>query len=279
MAILTAHFDSTAFLAQVSKAIDLFEAKYPYHCALFAFDNAPSHQKWTPDALSAWKMPKFPSHNWPSPRVCMRDARFEDGSPQSLYYPNHQFKGMKAILQERGFWPAPDPITNQELPAECKGFKCANGRTNCCAHCLLFNQPDFASQKSMVEELVESRGHLVIFYPKYHCKLNFIEMVWGHAKYNYRMYTTPSSEAEMVSNIHESWCLELSWFIKDATVFIFLVKFQAIWKGISRYANHAARFMHTYLKGLTGSQAAWANKSYHGHWTLPPDLIELSKQI
>jgi hypothetical protein len=32
--------------------------------ALFLFDNAPSHQKQAPDALSACKMVKNPSPNW-----------------------------------------------------------------------------------------------------------------------------------------------------------------------------------------------------------------------
>ena len=31
-------------------------------------------------------------------------------------------------------------------------------------------------------ELIESRGHKVIFYPKFHCELNFIEFFWGAVK-------------------------------------------------------------------------------------------------
>ena len=42
---------------------------------------------------------------------------------------------------------------------------------------------------------------------------------------------------------------------------------------IYRYANHSAQFVHAYGEGLTGAQAAWANKKYHGHCTLPPDMI------
>ena len=39
---------------------------------------------------------------------------------------------------------------------------------------ILFNQPDFVPQKSELQELIEKRGHLCDFYPKYHCELNFI---------------------------------------------------------------------------------------------------------
>ena len=38
------------------------------------------------------------------------------------------------------------------------------------------------------------------------------------------------------------------------------------------YANRAARFISAYGHGLTGPEAAWANRKYHGHRTLPPDM-------
>ena len=41
----------------------------------------------------------------------------------------------------------------------------------------------------------------------------------------------------------------------------------------SGYANRSARFISAYHAGLSGSQAAWANRKYHGHRTLPPDII------
>lgn len=36
-------------------------------------------------------------------------------------------------------------------------------------------QPDFQGQRSQSQEDVEAFGNLVIFYPKFHYKLNFIE--------------------------------------------------------------------------------------------------------
>ena len=38
---------------------------------------------------------------------------------------------------------------------------------------------------------------------------------------------------------------------------------------LSRFTNQSARFISAYDKGLLGAQAAWANKKYHGHRTLP----------
>jgi len=43
-------------------------------------------------------------------------------------------------------------------------------------------QDDFRQQKSLVQEVIESAGHLCIFLPKFHCELNFIEFFWGLVK-------------------------------------------------------------------------------------------------
>jgi hypothetical protein len=53
------YFTAEDLLAQVDWAIDIFEGKTNGHSiGLFLFDNAPSHQKRAPDALSARKIVK-----------------------------------------------------------------------------------------------------------------------------------------------------------------------------------------------------------------------------
>ena len=37
--------------------------------------------------------------------------------------------------------------------------------------------------------------------------------------------------------------------------------------------NRSACFMDSYIQGLNGAQAAWANRVYHSHRTLPPEAI------
>lgn len=109
-------------------------------------------------------MPKNPGWNSQKtpPYPGMRPGYF-NGQWQSLYFPNGQFKGMAQILRERGY-------NVQDLKSQCKSFKCITTGldAHCCLRCILYNQPDFHAQKSALEELVESHGHRVIFYPKFH---------------------------------------------------------------------------------------------------------------
>ena len=48
----------------------------------------------------------------------------------------------------------------------------------CCARSVLAAEQDFKEQKGRLQEELEFCGQLVIFYPKFHCELNFIERYW-----------------------------------------------------------------------------------------------------
>jgi hypothetical protein len=128
----------------------------------------------------------------------------QTGMPQSFYFASDDknepamrgwFKGMERILQERGLLP------ETGLPAECPKFKCPKDQTYCCCRRLLFNQPDFISQKSQLEELIENRGHICDFYPKYHCELNFIEQYWGAAKLRFRVAGRAPTMSELEKTV------------------------------------------------------------------------------
>ena len=105
------------------------------------------------------------------------------------------FKGMETIIREWSLWPVGG------LLAQCEGFKCEAGRTDCCCRRLLFCQPDFCAQKSHLEEFITSRGHICDFYPKFHCELNFIEQYWGAAKFRYRSTARTSDIDAMQRNV------------------------------------------------------------------------------
>jgi hypothetical protein len=138
----------------------------------------------------------------------MRNGTLPNGDPQSFYFPEEHpsmpgwFKGMEVIIRERGLWPE----GVDDLLAQCSNFRCDPDRTDCCCRRILFLQPDFISQKSQLQELVESRGHLCDFYPKYHCELNFIEQYWGAAKLRFRMAGRAATINEMEKKVIK--CLE-----------------------------------------------------------------------
>ena len=127
----------------------------------------------------------------------MRHGVLPNGGIQPLYFSDDHpstpgwFKGMEQIIRERGLWPTGG------LNAQCQNFCCPPHQTNCCCRRLLFSQPDFAHQKSQLQELIESRGHLCDFYPKYHCELNFIEQYWGAGKYRFRSIGRAATINEM----------------------------------------------------------------------------------
>ncbi|GBB98124.1 hypothetical protein RclHR1_31400002 [Rhizophagus clarus] len=67
-----------------------------------------------------------------------------------------------------------------------KGF-CGNKEVSienprCYARHVLAAQEDFLNQKPILQEVIEGLGHKVIFYPKFHCELNYIEMYWRASK-------------------------------------------------------------------------------------------------
>jgi len=144
------------------------------------------------------------THHRGGPR--MRHGHLPSGDVQLFYFPDDHpsmpgwFKGMEQIIQERGLWP------ERGLHAQCPNFRCPPGHTDCCCRRLLFSQPDFTNQKSQLQELVESRGHVCDFYPKYHCELNFIEQYWGAAKLRFRSMERAATLEEMEKQVKS--CLD-----------------------------------------------------------------------
>ena len=57
----------------------------------------------------------------------------------------------------------------------------------CCMFGVVSKEPDFLAQKPWLAEIVENNpGCFIFWYPKYHCELNYIEMVWGWIKAHHR---------------------------------------------------------------------------------------------
>ncbi|THU98051.1 hypothetical protein K435DRAFT_661731 [Dendrothele bispora CBS 962.96] len=271
------YFTSEDIKDQARAAMDLVEELYPEYEHVFIYDNATTHLKREDGALSARKMTKGPSANFftsvqarddqgkPIPgqrtKIQMKPGKLPDGTEQPLYYPDDfkdekgqpselagKFKGIVNILLERN-------INIEGKKFECRGFKCASPAVDCCMKRILYNQPDFSNQESILEATYRERGFQVIFLPKYHCELNPIEQCWGYSKRLYRFYPQSSREDVLQKNAVE--CL-------DAIPI----------ESIRRFFNHAYKFADAYSKGLNGRQAAWAARKYRGHRVLPESLME-----
>lgn len=210
-------------------AMDILDKDYSHEDHVLVFDNALTHCARETDALSARNMLKGPSasieSNWgvtvdqrdennnlvyktvsgrskvAKIRVRMDSATFADGTPQQLYFPpSHEkaglLKGMSVLLQERGVANAP------QLKAQCrKSFNCTPDATNCCCRRILYTQPDFVNIPSILETHCKWCGCRVIFLPKFHCELNFIEQCWGYSKRLYCQFPTSSQEADLERNV------------------------------------------------------------------------------
>ena len=156
---------------------------------------------------------------------------------------------MAVILEERGFG------NMSKVPAECKKFKCKPGETRCCCCWILYNQLDFAEAESLLESHCCSHGiHAVIFLPKFHCELNFIEQCWGRAKSVYRTYPPSSSKEDLKANT----------LCSLGSISLQMMK---------KFATQSRCFMDAYEHGLDGKQAAWAAQKYRGHRVLPQNIL------
>jgi hypothetical protein len=209
------YFTAELIQAQTEKAMDLLQKWYPEFKHVFIFDNVTTHLKHPDTAPSACKMTKgrsetfgvdvnvevdgkpvyLPNGKPKKMRVKMGPGRFTDRTVHVFYDAADWFKGMTGLLMERGL------TEEAKLNAQCKDFRCTPGATACCQRRVLYNQPDFAIQESVLETRCNACGFEVLFLPKFHCELNFIEQCWGHMKRIYRQYPPSSKEADLEANI------------------------------------------------------------------------------
>lgn len=218
------YFTNEEILEQATHAMDILGKHFPNDQHIFVYDNARTHLKRSPYALSARQMvlntPK-PGKNWlvevpelddegrqvyasdgtkRKKKVQMGPGTLPNGDSQPLYFPDGHpragvFKGMSVILEERGF------LKEAKLKRECLGFKCPPGRIDCCVRRFLYNQPDFVGVETILEAHCKRRGFGVLFLPKFHPELSPIEPCWGFAKRKYRELPLSHSEAELETNV------------------------------------------------------------------------------
>ncbi|GES93696.1 hypothetical protein RCL_jg27178.t1 [Rhizophagus clarus] len=115
------------------------------------------HAKLADDTLNAAYMNLNPGGKQP----IMRDTIF-NGQVQSMVFPANY----------------PD----ENLCGKPKEMRVSIENSRCYACHVLAAQEDFLNQKPILQEVIEGLEHKVIFYPKFYCKFNYIEMYWKTSK-------------------------------------------------------------------------------------------------
>ncbi|SAM02190.1 hypothetical protein [Absidia glauca] len=173
-------------------AIPRFKALHPDDMGLFLFDQSSNHKAYAADALVASRMNRNP-HIHPKDKVCFRNPSFyefrdgkkrrADGTFKKVKY----FRGVKAILTDRGLWHDDDRTKGREgkpwrLFCGENSSITNNDNTECCARHCLANQDDFKYQPCAIKETLHKAHLLSDFYPKFHCETNWIERYWSDVK-------------------------------------------------------------------------------------------------
>ena len=116
-------------------------------------------------------------------------------------------KGIKQILIERGLWikgmrGSQDAKQRAKMLAEGKDLL----DTSLDAPLVLSKCEDFHNEKGALQDLVESRGHILILSPKCHPELAGcgIEYSWGKSKQHFRRQANDTIAANPHSNILDS---------------------------------------------------------------------------
>ena len=256
-------FTNQHLVDQFNGCIEVLRYHHP-NCELtIAFDNSMTHRARAPDGLDANRLNKSDGgKNVP----LMRPGWYLEGNvrvEQIMRNEKGEQLGLVSILKRRGHKHLNDG--GHELNKIC--YDCKHGASKelrleqanysekCCLTYVLNNEPDFQAQKEWLTEVVENSHCKIIFYPKYHCELNFIEMVWGWLKsYHRRSCTYTFKHLETNLPISLETKLPLSF--------------------VRRASQHCFRFMQGYRHGLYGSVLEYAVKKYTSHRAIPSNVFK-----
>lgn len=256
-------FTNQHLVDQFNCCLHVLKHYHPACDLVIAFDNSMTHRARAPDGLDASRLNKGDGgKNVP----LMRNGFFIDSEgvrhEQSMRNEKGEQLGLLSILKARGRKDL--SIGGHELNKQCHG--CRLGLTTdvvgekCCLSKVLSEEPDFMMQKEWLTEVVELGGCEIIFYPKYHCELNFIEMIWGWLKSYHRRSCTYNFK-----HLEETLPVSI-----DETMPIAFVR---------RASRHCMRFMTGYREGLTGPLLQFAVQKYKSHRAIPAFVIDgISKE-
>ena len=231
---------------QFEKVVPLFRKVHPYAKLCFFFDNSQNHHARAPDALCASNLNL--SDGGKNARL-MRNTYYFDPQGARVEQASQTAagvqKGVRTYLVERGKW--------------------AVGMNLERARAVLDAEPDFQEDKDKVwlNVIASKFGNTtIIFFPKFHCELNFIEMVWGYIKAVLR---------KMCTFKFEDLCKNLDEIVNNIPLAY-----------VRRVNRHYLRFMDGYRKGFKGPILDYIMRKYRAHRAIPAlsnDMISKEFEI
>lgn len=261
-------FTNQDLVKQINVCAPLFQFMHPDCDILLAFDNSMTHRSHAPDALDAMSSNLNlgdGGKNCQPIRNGWYINKDEEKIIQNMQYENGIQKGIKQILLERDLFK--DNQGRYGLFLQCRDCRekvprnqRQNNNEKCCARYVLSQQPDFMEQESWLIETAKKHNFSVIFYPKYHCELNFIEILWGYIKSYHRRNCTYN---------YKDLDTDLSTTLTEKIPLLF----------VQKAYRHCFRFISGYRQGMTGGLLDYAVKKYKSHRCIPVNmLMELTEQ-
>ena len=271
----------------------LFRQLHPGCDIGIAFDHSMTHCKKAPDGLDASVLnlsdggKKFETEAQPLLRNGWYLGADGERVPHVLHHVREDGakvqKGVRTILKERGKFRWKDTFhepkllcnackARHEKPAPKEGEEGEEGEDDdepfglnpseggCCAWRILSDEPDFAEQRPWLQETVENMGFEMIYFPKYHCELNFIEMLWGWMKAWHRRHCTYKfADLDGPDGVRKT--------LNERLPLDF----------VRRAARHTFRYIHGYAEGLMGALLDFAVRKFKGHRTITPEMTAAIK--
>jgi hypothetical protein len=293
------YFSAADIEEQAIAACTTVNERWPEYDHVFIYDNAATHRKRSPRALSARAMlksisgtarrsskSKNPDPNFLVPvnkknadgslmydvhgtllkdNIQMTGAYFADGTVQDLYFPSHdakhpgKFKGMEVILEERHKKGDLGDISLEELKK--KNAECKSFK---CADphlttCCMRRMLFNQPDFAAVKSCLEDTC------AEHHCTVLFLPKF--HCELN---------PIEMVWGYAKHiYRLNPESSREDTLERNTLSALEQVpLESMRRFVLRTHRFADAYRHGLDGSQAAWAARKYKGHRVLPPDFLK-----
>lgn len=240
-------------------AIPLFKLLHPGCKLVFMFDNSSNHHAREPGTASA---DQLNLSDGGKNVVNFKDTTFRGLAFAMQHVVDGKLiqKGVKTILIERDDWD--DSLILDCSTSKPRNYKHAEEGTptfnRCCGRRRLSLHEDFQNTKCWLEAVMDDYEDCeLIFLPKFHCELNFIERIWGYCKAHLRRCCTFRFD-DLQRMLPETLLSVPQHFFRRA-------------------ARSCFRWMSGYREGLTGPFLDFIMKKYTSHRCIPkfadqPDL-------